>query len=76
MQKKYGLYQYREAKQIIKDAAIIHRYSDPCVCNTTYRTPDNLYWYESESRLEYPENDYELSLIESQVRVRELTAKG
>lgn len=74
MQKKFGLCQYREAKQIIKGAEIIRRSSDPCVCNTTYRAVDGQLWFESESRLEAPENDYELSLIENQERIRELLA--
>ena len=74
MQKKFGLYQYREAKQVIKNAEIIRRYSDPCVCNTTYRALDGQFWFESESKLESPENDYELSLIENQERIRELSA--
>ena len=63
MQTVYHLNQYHEAKAIIAHAEIVHRYSDPCVRNTLYETPDGNQWQETESLLEYPENDYCLRLV-------------
>ncbi len=65
---------YQEAKPMIETAKILQRYSDPCVCNTIYQTADGRVWFESESRLEAPENDYTFIEITDPNRIRELTA--
>ncbi len=64
MQTDYNIFEYAEAKRIIAKAQIVSRYSDPCVCVTTYRTEDGKVWQEVESLLDAPENNYALKLLE------------
>jgi len=52
--------QRREAKEFLKDAVILSKYSDPCVVNTTYEKDGEIY-FEHDSRLEYPEDSYYVS---------------
>lgn len=57
---KFGKYDYKAAKEFLKDAVMVHRFDTPTFAMTTWRKPDGSLWSEFDSRLEYPEDDYRL----------------
>ena len=64
LNKIYEKHQYRAAKQFLKNATVECRYSEPCVVNTTYALGGKRY-FEHESRLESPHDDYYVTEIEA-----------
>lgn len=53
----FNRFQYREAKQFLKDARILQGFQSPTLHTTTYLKKGREY-YEYESKLEAPEDDY------------------
>ncbi len=62
MKNQYTKYEYKEAKDIIKDAELLSRAESPVLRQSLWKTPDGAIWSESESLLESPEDDYLLVL--------------
>lgn len=56
-----GIKSYKAAKKFLEGAKIIERYHSPTLTVTVYQVSDGRLYKESESHLEPPYNDYELS---------------
>ena len=51
---------YQEGKVFLKDAELVRESSTDTYVWRTWRKPDGSEWHENESRLEAPEDDYDL----------------
>ena len=62
---KFSKHQYRETKTFLSDsgAEIIpgKSYEDPCLKTTCFRIGDAI-WVKTNSKIEYPHDDYSLTL--------------
>lgn len=57
---KFSKYDYKAAKDFLKDATITYQFMTPSYSHTIYKKPDGSLWSEVDSKLEYPEDDYRL----------------
>lgn len=64
----YSKYEYRTAKGFLKDSksVVLSSYSDDTIKRTYYNIAGQV-WFESESRLESPHNEYSLQLTQRRV---------
>ena len=63
MKTNFSKYEYLEAKAFLADARILRAFHNANIYSSvTYIKPDGSIWYESESHLEAPENDYSLTM--------------
>jgi hypothetical protein len=65
-------FEYQDAKKLIKDAKVVNRFSSNAGSNTTYQTADGEYWYEDESKLEAPYDDYTLVWVEKTEKYKDI----
>lgn len=57
---------YQEAKKFVKSCTVVNGYSDPCQERLTVKDGHNQLWQWWESKLESPEDGWQLSRIESE----------
>ena len=55
--KLYNKYQFREAREFLKDATVLSGYDSPVEKTTTYEK-NNKRYYEYWCKLEHPESEY------------------
>ena len=56
-----GINSYQEAKSFLKDSKVIDQWNEPIQVDTYYRLPNGDVYFEHESKLEYPYDDYSLT---------------
>jgi hypothetical protein len=61
---KFERAQWRQAKEFLKDAKCLGGLKTPTFTNLRWQKPDGSVWFEGESLLESPEDDYSLELID------------